>query len=81
MKQKKEDDMVIVFIGLAWEAELVKNLLENEGLTAFVTDKAVGNMFPFYTTPGMGAVKVRVANRDFDKARELVAGFELQRGS
>jgi hypothetical protein len=81
MKQTKDNDIVVVFIGLAWEAELVKNLLENEGLTAFVTDEAVGNMFPFYTTPGMGAVKVRVANKDFDKARELVAGFEQQRGS
>jgi len=35
MKTKNENVPVIVFTGIVWEAEMVKNILENDGIQAF----------------------------------------------
>jgi hypothetical protein len=70
---------VEVYTGILWEAEMVKNILENEGIEAFVNDEFIGTIAPFYITPGLGSVKVVVSNLDFDKAKLVVAEFEKDR--
>jgi hypothetical protein len=70
---------VEVYTGILWEAEMVKNILENEGIEAFVNDEFIGTIVPFYITPGLGSVKVVVSNLDFDKAKLVVAEFEKNR--
>jgi hypothetical protein len=70
---------VEVYTGILWEAEMVKNILENEGIEAFVNDEFIGTIAPFYITPGLGSVKVVVSNLDFDKAKLVVAEFEKNR--
>lgn len=70
---------VLVFTGQSWEAELLKGILENEGIHAFVNNEHVGTLFPFYTTPGMGAVRLVVAGADAEKARLIVSDFEKDR--
>lgn len=67
---------VLVFTGLPWEAQMLVNILENAGIKAFINNEVIGTMFPFYTTPGMGAVKVVVSETDAEKAKALVADFE-----
>ncbi len=70
---------VKVFTGISWEAELVKNLLENEGIRAFIVDEHIGTLAPFYGNPGPGAVHVVVSNLDEPNARTIVAEFERDR--
>ncbi len=70
---------VVVFIGQSWEAEMVKNILENDGIAAYINNEFVGTLAPFYTTPGMGAVRVVVSRPDAEKAKMLVADFEQDR--
>jgi len=79
MTDKKENFPVEVFMGIGWEAEMVKNILENEGIEAFINDEIIGTLVPFYTTPGPGSVKVIVSSDNYEKAQELVAEFREKR--
>ena len=68
---------VEVYSGSIWEAELVKSLLENAEIEAFLKDEIMGTMAPWYSAPGgAGSVKVIVSNLDYDKAREIVEEYE-----
>jgi hypothetical protein len=79
MADNKENVPAEVFMGIAWEAEMVKNILENEGITAYIKDDIIGTIAPFYTTPGLGSVKLVVSSDDYEKAREIVAEFQENR--
>jgi hypothetical protein len=79
MKKYKEDEPVVIYTGISWEAELIKNILENEGIAAYVNQEHIGTLAPFFTTPGPGSVKLVVAGRDAEKALQLVKEFEKDR--
>jgi hypothetical protein len=79
MKDKKEIVPVEVFMGIAWEAEMVKNMLENEGIESFIKDDIIGTIAPFYTTPGLGSVKLVVSSDDYEKAMAVVTEFQQNR--
>ena len=72
-----DNEPVEVFSGSIWEAELVKNLLENAEIETFLRDEYTGTLAPWYTAGGgAGSVKVIVADRDYNKARMIVEEFE-----
>ena len=79
MDKHKDTEPRLVFTGQSWEAEMLKNILEKEGISSYINNEATGNMFPFLTTPGMGAVKLIVAKKDYDRAKELAKDFETDR--
>ncbi len=79
MNAHKDTEPKLVFTGQSWEAEMLKNILEKEGISAYINNEATGNMFPFLTTPGMGAVKLIVAKENYDRAKEVVKEFEKDR--
>lgn len=79
MTKKNNVVPVEIFMGIVWEAEMLKNLLENEGIKAYIKDDIIGTIAPFYTTPGLGSVKLIVSSDDYEKAREIVAEFEKNR--
>ncbi len=79
MNKADDSQAVLVFTGHAWEADMVKNILENEGIRAYLNNEFVGTLAPFYSTPGMGAVRVVVLGADAEKARAIVADFEKDR--
>ena len=65
-----------VFNGSNWEAEMVKSLLENEGITGYLLNE-VGTVFPFEVTElGTGAVRVMVADSDYDAAKTVVENYK-----
>ena len=77
MKQKDEIFPVEVYSGSFWEAEMVKSLLENAEITAFVKDEIMGTIAPWYSAPGgVGSVKVIVSNLDYDNAKIIVEEYE-----
>lgn len=79
MTDKKNIVPVEIFMGMPWEAEMVKNLLENEGIKAYIKDDIIGTIAPFYTTPGLGSVKLIVSSDDYEKAGAIVAEFQENR--
>jgi hypothetical protein len=52
------------------EAELAKNLLESEGVPAFVEEDATGDLF--HLASPFGEVKVSVASEYVDQARAIL---------
>ncbi len=76
MRDKNEIVPAEIFMGMAWEAEMVKNILENEGIESYIKDDIIGTLAPFYTSPGLGSVKLVVSSDDYEKARALVVEFQ-----
>lgn len=67
-------DIIEVFEGTLFESQMVVNLLENEGVEAFLRDEILGTRSP--TWRPAGGVKVIVSSLDFDKARLVIDEYE-----
>lgn len=77
MKKNRRVDPVEVFAGTAVQATLVKSLLENAEIEAYLKDEFTGILTPWHTAPGgVGAVKVFVSSEDYEKARIVVDEYE-----
>ena len=77
MKTNNEIEPVEVFAGTAVQAGLVKSLLENAEIEAYLKDEFTGVLYPWHTTPGgVGAVKVFVSSVDQEKAQMVVDEYE-----
>ncbi|WP_210463994.1 putative signal transducing protein [Rufibacter roseolus] len=68
---------VIVFSGSAMEANVVKSMLENAGIQAFLKDQHIGSIAPWQVAAGGGgAVKVVVSSLNQQEAEEIIARYE-----
>lgn len=68
---------VEVFAGTAVQASMVRSLLENAEIEAYLKDEFTGVLYPWHTTPGgVGAVKVFVSSVDLEKAMIVVGEYE-----
>lgn len=77
MNPNNENEPVVVFSGNAWQAGLLKSLLENAEIEAFLKEEIIGTLNPWWTAPGgVGSVKVVVDPTDYDKAMLIVNEFE-----
>jgi|PlaIllAssembly_1097288.scaffolds.fasta_scaffold1083808_1 hypothetical protein len=77
MKSEDEVSMIEIFAGTPWQAGMVKNLLENEGIQAFIADEIIGTLNPWWTAPGgAGAIKVRISSADYEQAKLIVEEYE-----
>lgn len=65
-----------VFAGTGWQAEMVRNLLENEGIPSYLENEIIGTIWPFGTTPGgLGAIKVIVSDEFKERAMVVVKEY------
>jgi hypothetical protein len=81
MSSLRINEPVVVFSGDTMEAELVRTLLNNAEIPAFLKDEAIGTLAPWLTTAGgAGAVKVIVRSEDLELANQVVAGYERNKG-
>jgi hypothetical protein len=72
----EEADLVTVYAGSLLEVQLLRSLLEAEGITAFLKDEILGTNAPAYAAAGgVGAIKVVIAKRDLDKAEPIIQEF------
>ena len=77
MEPDKKIDSVEIFTGTIWQAEMVKNLLENADIEAYLTDEIIGTLnLPWNEPGGIGSVKVIVSNFDYDKAKLIVEEYK-----
>lgn len=73
METNDEIKAVEVFAGQPWEAELLKSLLENAEIDAYLLDEFNGTMVPWVVSPGgAGAVRISVSSVDEVNARQIV---------
>ncbi len=69
----KSDQYKKVFEGKAVEANFVRNILEENGISSIVKDDMMSQVFPLYVASGeLKPVKVYVDRSSFDDARRLV---------
>jgi hypothetical protein len=81
MNTNNENEPVVVFSGNTWQAGLLKSLLENAEIEAFLKDEIIGTLNPWWTASGgVGSVKVVVDPADYEKAKAIVAEFEANMG-
>lgn len=77
METLSDNGPVEIFAGTPWQAEMVKNLLENEGINAYIKDEILGTLNPWWAAPGgAGGVKVTVSGLDVVKALRIVKEYE-----
>ncbi|HEX3009209.1 MAG TPA: DUF2007-related protein [Bacteroidales bacterium] len=77
MKTKEKIESVEVFSGNSWQAEMLKSLLENANIEAFVLDEIIGTMDPYWSARGgSGAVKVIVSAHDAPSAKIIAEEYE-----
>jgi len=66
-----------VFAGTTIQAQMLKSILNDSEIEAFLKDEVIGSMAPWYTGPGgFASVKVVVSKDDYEKAMLIVAEFE-----
>lgn len=69
MVTKENDALVEVYEGTPWEAELVKGLLEANGIDSMLKDETLGSI----VAQGIGGnIKVLVREEDYSLARKVV---------
>ena len=77
MKTDKKIELVQIFAGTAMDANIVKSLLENAEIEAFLKDEFIGTIFPWHAASGgAGAVKIFVSNIDYENAIAVVEEYE-----
>jgi hypothetical protein len=77
MKNDEKISPVEVFAGTAVQAAVVKSLLGNAEIEAYLKDEFTGVLYPWHTEPGgVGAVKVFVSSLDFENAKIVVDEYE-----
>jgi hypothetical protein len=65
--------LIEIFDGTLFQARMVKNLLENEGIESFLKDEIIARS-PIFR-PG-GGVRVMISELDYEKAKLVVNEFE-----
>lgn len=77
MSKDQESHPVEVFDGNEWETSLVKSLLDNAEIEAFLKDGKMGVLAPWDVAGGgAGSVKIFVSNVDYEKAKEVIEQYE-----
>lgn len=77
MNNNREIELIEIFIGTPWQAGIVKSLLEDASIEAFLNDEIMGTIAPWNTgTPSAGSVKVVVSSDNLVSARLIVDDFE-----
>lgn len=77
MKKNNEIEPAEVFAGTIMQCEMVKSLLENAEIEAYLKDEINGTMVPWVTSAGgINSVKIVVSSVDFEKAMIVVDEYE-----
>lgn len=71
MKSINEERLVQVFAGNVWQAQLVKGLLDTNGIPCAINDETVGAVISQYA-PNIGDVYVVVTEENKEKALKVI---------
>ena len=65
--------LIEIFEGNLFQAQMVKNLLENEGIESFLKDEIIARS-PIFRPEG--GVRVMISELDYEKAKLVVNEYE-----
>lgn len=71
MNNLNEEKLVQVFAGNVWQAQLVKGLLDTNGIPCAINDETVGAVISQYA-PNIGDVYVVVTEENREKALKVI---------
>ncbi len=71
MNNVNEEKLVQVFAGNVWQAQLVKGLLDTNGIPCAINDETVGAVISQYA-PNIGDVYVVVTEENKEKALKVI---------
>ncbi len=71
MNNVNEEKLVQVFAGNVWQAQLVKGLLDANGIPCAINDETVGAVISQYA-PNIGDVYVVVTEENREKALKVI---------
>lgn len=73
---KDEIKAIEIFSGTLWKAELLKSILEDAKIEAFLKDNIIGTTFPFQAAAGgANPIKVIISSADYEEAKPIVEEF------
>ena len=71
-----DDAWVIVYSGTIIEADLLRSVLESEGIESLLENEVMGTIAsPYIAAGGVGAVRVVVAGGDREHAKRIADDF------
>jgi hypothetical protein len=75
---KHHNEWVVVYSGSITEVDLLKCLLDGEGIESQLQNETIGMIAP-YLSPGGGAVKLAIASEDVQQARPIVEDYAMNK--
>lgn len=67
--------LIELYDGNLFDCQMIKNLLEEEGIESFINNEIIGNRGGNIFRPG-GGIKIVVSDESFDRARVVVDRYE-----
>ena len=76
MNKQPKSGLVVVFRGNPVDSEIIKDILEDNGIVTSIRNKLMGSIAPWQVSPGgITPVEIEVLGRDEERALELINKF------
>ena len=73
---ENDPELVEIYSGELWQATIVKELLDDSWIAAFVENELMGNVAPWQVSDGgLAAVSVAISSADYALAKPIVDKF------
>lgn len=73
---ENKNEFVQIYAGELWQSSMIRDLLEDNGIHAFVENELMGTIIPSQiTSGGIAPIKVKIYDSDFERAKELIDEF------
>jgi len=76
MNKHKDLELIVVFRGNPMNSEIIKEILEDNGIMASLKNQFMGSIAPWHVSSGgFEPVEVKVLKKDMEKALDLINEF------
>jgi len=72
--------LIELYDGTLFDCQMIKNLLENEGIDSDLKDEIIGTRGGGVWRPA-GGVKIIISDENYDNAKKIISKFEESRKS
>ena len=73
---ENKNEFIEVYSGTLWQSTAIKDLLEDNGIPAFIENQLMGIIDPsLITSGGVAPVMLKVKYSDFERGKELIDEF------
>jgi hypothetical protein len=76
-----KSEIIEIFAGEYYQASMIKDLLEANGIEAFIENELMGNIAAWHlTSGGVAPVKIKIFKSDLALSKELIGAFNKDKG-